>query len=956
MIKANFNTYNSYVTDSLYQWDKDQTLQVCGVNIAVAPEIHFTNNEMDRAIVRQGALEDGVITVKIPNSLLQSSQNIKAYIGIWVGSTFNTIETVVIPVTKRERPEGYELAANDEEYYSFNKLENRMANMVTLAGFNNQVANIKAEILAKEDALKAQIANIIAHNNDTASNSELIDLRTDNYGNVFASAGESVRNIGRGVSTLNLASGSSWKRGYVSATGTIEYQNDDYPWTVSNYIQVIGSSVFIGGIFNKLGNDNFPNVACYDDNKEYLGSGFKSETNNYTFEKINLPKGTQYIVLVTQPQSCTTIFLGMCIADLTDLAQNSNKISLDVEDQLNKLFKLNVEFPAIGNGFLHNNGVLTPVTNVYSTSDYYDVTGDILVSGNFGYLSADFSHIHIYDENKKHLGSFLPGDVNLKSKVMINLPANVRYIRVCVHVGCEEDICIFCNKAVSYLEINRLLNNYNKLEIQNEFCVRNKYVDNYGILRDNGSFSVFHMIPVMGLNSIIIDGVLSGLSSNFNYVNCYDDDKTFIGPGLIDGERVEANEYENTIVTLQNNTCYVSVQSSNSEDFVDKFKVSISNEDCFFLCSELSTRVAELSDQLNKFEKNTEIDGLSDIVVPSIIDTMEGRELSLYFANLSRFSDTENLYRINNNKSLTRTDDAMFYTPSSNDSDFSTTFIRLNRFTADKQEEKKVLFKVNHKVSGNPVKNVCICGDSLVDNGVLANEVYRMLVEDGDVTINQVGTRGPSGGRHEGRGGWRWSDYLKGSDYDGKQNAFWDSANNRLDFKKYCEKNGFDGIDYFLIALGTNDVSQGSTTYNTLESVSTIIENAKTFLSALLSQEYGYPDCKVAIGLSGTGAKYFPSVAASEVIFKKSINTLNIAYLETFDNGKWSPNVTCFSHGIMTNKKYAFPYEEKPLSARYPDVTSCFITNNVHPTAQGYKAWADGYYNKIRGFLTEDSK
>lgn len=193
MIKANFNAYNSYVTDSLYQWDKDQTLRVSGVNIAVAPEIHFTNIEMDRAIVRQGELKDGIISVKIPNSLLQSIQDIKVYIGVWEGSTFTTIETVVIPVIMRDKPEDYVLEVNDEEYYSFSRLENEIANMVTLAGFNAQVAKTEAEIKTKEEALKAQIANIIAHNNDTEGNTELLDIRTGADGTVYPSAGDAVR-------------------------------------------------------------------------------------------------------------------------------------------------------------------------------------------------------------------------------------------------------------------------------------------------------------------------------------------------------------------------------------------------------------------------------------------------------------------------------------------------------------------------------------------------------------------------------------------------------------------------------------------------------------------------------------------------------------------------------------------------------------------------------------------
>lgn len=126
MIKANFNTYNNYVTDSLYQWDVNQGLVINGLNLSVAPEIHFANADMDRAIVRQSTLESGVVTVRIPNSLLQAALTIKAYVGIYEGETFKVIETIEIPVIAKTKPADYTIEDTDEEIYSFNKIENEI--------------------------------------------------------------------------------------------------------------------------------------------------------------------------------------------------------------------------------------------------------------------------------------------------------------------------------------------------------------------------------------------------------------------------------------------------------------------------------------------------------------------------------------------------------------------------------------------------------------------------------------------------------------------------------------------------------------------------------------------------------------------------------------------------------------------------------------------------------------
>ena len=63
---------NRYTVDPLYQWDLNQVLQIYGLSLPSVPEIHFTNDAMDRAIVKQASMDAaGVITVDVPNSLLQ---------------------------------------------------------------------------------------------------------------------------------------------------------------------------------------------------------------------------------------------------------------------------------------------------------------------------------------------------------------------------------------------------------------------------------------------------------------------------------------------------------------------------------------------------------------------------------------------------------------------------------------------------------------------------------------------------------------------------------------------------------------------------------------------------------------------------------------------------------------------------------------------------------------------
>ena len=123
MIRANFSAYSTYVTDSLHQWDINQTLTVTGLNLTDAPEVHFANSNMDRAVVRRAIMNDHAISVDIPNSLLQDALIIKAHVGIYEGDAFKVIELIEIPVIPRKRPLDYVLEASDDEVYSFNALE-----------------------------------------------------------------------------------------------------------------------------------------------------------------------------------------------------------------------------------------------------------------------------------------------------------------------------------------------------------------------------------------------------------------------------------------------------------------------------------------------------------------------------------------------------------------------------------------------------------------------------------------------------------------------------------------------------------------------------------------------------------------------------------------------------------------------------------------------------------------
>lgn len=295
MIKANFSAYDTYVTDSLHQWDIDRVLRVTGLNLTAAPEVHFSNANVDRALVRQSEMVDHVVSVKIPNSLLQDPLRIYAHIGIYEGSTFKVVECVEIPVQPRKRPLDYQIEDTDEEVYSFKRLENMLGNKAD-----------SAEVKHANAATNARIDTIVANTNKTDGNSELVDVRVDKDGTTHASAGASVRaqtkrlaeaidhlrngNISFAMGALrhgfyrDMATEADWVRGAIDNTGAV----------ATSYKHCLSSNGFIDASGAVLFSANW-SIVSYINIHEYDNSGAFVQTKSHNAEFTLAPvTGAQY--------------------------------------------------------------------------------------------------------------------------------------------------------------------------------------------------------------------------------------------------------------------------------------------------------------------------------------------------------------------------------------------------------------------------------------------------------------------------------------------------------------------------------------------------------------------------------------------------------------------------------------------------------------------------------------
>ena len=180
---------NRYTSESLYQWDKNQTLEIYGLSLASIPEIHFTNAGMDRAIVRQASMDElGIITVEVPNSMLQKSYDMSVYVCVYNGETFETLYNLVVPVDPRAKPLDYTLETDDDEVYSFNKLENQIANILVLCKDLDEVVNTCTEasnnIAQYEEAIATNRTGLLNLKKSVTTNSNKIEELEETINNL----------------------------------------------------------------------------------------------------------------------------------------------------------------------------------------------------------------------------------------------------------------------------------------------------------------------------------------------------------------------------------------------------------------------------------------------------------------------------------------------------------------------------------------------------------------------------------------------------------------------------------------------------------------------------------------------------------------------------------------------------------------------------------------------------
>lgn len=91
-------------TTSLFQWDYGQQLEIVSDDLPSVVEVHFACKGMSEAVVMPCSITDGTGIVTIPDSCLEQSTDITAWVYSIEGTQGKTVKTITIPIVARIRP------------------------------------------------------------------------------------------------------------------------------------------------------------------------------------------------------------------------------------------------------------------------------------------------------------------------------------------------------------------------------------------------------------------------------------------------------------------------------------------------------------------------------------------------------------------------------------------------------------------------------------------------------------------------------------------------------------------------------------------------------------------------------------------------------------------------------------------------------------------------------------
>lgn len=187
-------------------------------------------------------------------------------------------------------------------------------------------------------------------------------------------------------------------------------------------------------------------------------------------------------------------------------------------------------------------------------------------------------------------------------------------------------------------------------------------------------------------------------------------------------------------------------------------------------------------------------------------------------------------------------------------------------------------------------------------------------------------------------------------------NPFWDSDESKVDFRSYCERNGFGGIDYVYTLLTWNGLG-GYYPEADSSTVANHVENAKKLLRILHEQ---YPEARVRMmGIQmpsvngGCGQSYGAnSVYSNWYSLVRSVMGMNLAYQQMANEDEFKDFVEFINISGQFDSEFNMPGQSKAVNTRCT-VMEQVGTNGVHPNTDGYYQIGDAAFRSMAADLAQ---
>ncbi len=244
-------------------------------------------------------------------------------------------------------------------------------------------------------------------------------------------------------------------------------------------------------------------------------------------------------------------------------------------------------------------------------------------------------------------------------------------------------------------------------------------------------------------------------------------------------------------------------------------------------------------------------------------------------------------------------------------------------------------------------KNILCVGDSLTAGGIWVKQGSTRYASAGG-KINLLGTISSSNVKHEGIGGWQWSNFVKGA--SNTLSPFKSTtASTDISFIDYCNKNGYPGIDECYILLTWNGIGGRMREFSFSDDIG---KYAKIFIDQLHSD---YPNCKITLmGIpcpsvnAGLGSYYEISYAIGDN-YGQFVTAQNYNdFLETWCK---DPNYSSFMRYVdvkgQFDSEYNMPTTPKKVNTQNSTTEPIGDSMGMHPTTNGYNQIGDAFYRAL---------